>query len=85
MAIMKDAYGNKLKLGDQIIYSTGGSSGTRYSIGKIVELHPSPPDTGQFYRPPDRVSVKVTKTSGNVKIKSAILYASNVVLIKKLK
>lgn len=82
---MLDAYNNKLKMGDQIIYSTGGSSGTLYHIGKIVKLYPSPPNTGQIYTPPDRVAIEITETSGRYKFNNnPIVYASNVVLIKGL-
>lgn len=82
---MKDAYGNRLNLGDQIIYSTVRSSGTLYHIGKIVKLYPTKPDNGKSYQPPDRVAIEVTKTSGKYKFNNnPILYASNVVLVKGL-
>lgn len=79
---MKDAFGNNLRLGDKVIYSTGGSP-TAYVIGVVSELHPSKPKPNVQYYPPDRISINVKKTSKDMVFsKAPLLYASNVVLLK---
>lgn len=80
---MKDAFGKKINVGDKVICSTSNSGGTIYNFGEIVKLHPHKADNNKSYCPPDRVSIKIIKsTSSWVKFeKDPILYASNVVLI----
>ena len=75
---MKDAFGNKLKVGSKIVYATGG--GPDYVIGTIVKLYPRKNDPGKSYSPPDRVMVEPEKTTRSVEFeKNPTVYASNVV------
>jgi hypothetical protein len=77
---MKDAFGNKLTAGMKVIYSTGGSGGTVYVIGHIVQLIPHKNDPNKSYCPPDRVEIAPEKTTRCIKFaKNPIIYASNVV------
>ena len=81
---MKDAFGNDLELGDMILYSTGGSAGTKYMVGTIQKMHPCQPSNKSYY-PPDRVSIDVQHHTCHVGFsKNPIIYASNVVRIESL-
>ena len=80
---MKDAFGQTVKLGAKVLYSTNSSAGTVYVIGKVVGLILCKPDPLKGYWPPDRVMVKVEKC--NVKwykfSKDPTIYASNVIVM----
>ena len=77
---MKDAFGNKLKVGTKVIYSTSSGSGTGYFIGTVSKLYPHT-NSDKAYQPPDRVSVNVEKTTDRTKFtKDPIVYACNVVI-----
>lgn len=81
---MKDAFGNKLSVGDRVIYSTKGGAGTVYCIGTVTILHPCKNEKGKSYTPPDRVTVSVTSCSQKQSfLKDPIVYASNVVLLRE--
>lgn len=82
---MKDAFGNPLAVGDRVMFGINKSSGTLYSIGKIVKLYPYMRDATKQYSPPDRVGIHVTQSSTPItQIRhkysiDPILYTTNVV------
>lgn len=81
---MKDAFGNTLTLGTQIIY-TPNSRWTEYHIGEIIDMYPATKSVSNSVRAIDRVKVKITKSSKtSIGTRSAdpIIYASNVVKFK---
>lgn len=78
---MKDAFKNEIKEGDKVIYSTSGCGGTYYHVGKVVKLFPYKRDKTKNYNPPDRVEVKVKKSSKSKFTKNPLVYALNVVVL----
>ena len=74
---MKDAFGEEVKEGSMVLYSTGGSYGTVYHSGEVVRLLPAKETV------PDKVEIKIVKSSNKqVKFtKNPLVYVSNVVLI----
>lgn len=78
----KDAFDKNIKVGDSILYSTKSGGGTIYHFGKIIKLHPFK-NKHSPYSPPDRVEIKINKSSCMCSfVKNPIVYASNVVKIK---
>lgn len=78
---MEDAFKKKLELGSKVLYSTGGGAGTVYHVGEVVKLYPTK-DDGKHYSPPDRVEVKVDRTTARTGfMKNPLVYASNVVVL----
>lgn len=73
---MKDAFDEDIDVGSFVLFSTGGSSGTRYVYGKIVKLHEKP-------NMADRVEIKIIRATDNyhaeLVTRNPIVYASNVV------
>lgn len=81
---MKDAFGKKVKVNSEVLYSTGGSAGTVYHRGIVIRLIPTVDDPNKSYTPPDRVEIQVKKSSnGSTFAKKPVVYASNVVLEKE--
>ncbi len=84
---MKDAFGKKLAIGSKVLYSirTSGPNGTIYLIGEVSKLYPLKEDLSKSYTPPDRVAIKVSKSTNedyiNLFTKDPIIYAANVVLL----
>ena len=71
---MKDAFGEDLVVGTEVIYSTNNSYGTVYVVGTISAFHPG--ENAQM----DRVSVHpVIASTGKSYDKDPIVYAGNTV------
>mgnify|MGYP006326040695 CR=1 FL=1 len=78
---MLDAFKNKIKIGDVVLYSPSKRD-TEYNVGNIIKFHPGKQTTTKniTYFLPDRVEIKVFKSSSKyVPTKNVIVYASNVV------
>lgn len=81
---MKDAFGNTLILGTQIIY-TPNSRYTEYHIGEIIAMYPATKKPTGSVHDFDRVKIKITKSSNTTiggRSADPIIYAQNVVKFK---